>query len=125
MGHTHQELHIRPIPSPDEMQQYEIIQHGFADRLLKMAEKEQDRRLKREDDLIVLSHRSIFTTRLGLLLGFASVIVLSGLCAYVAQLGDTKSAAAIAVATMIGLAAVFVTGKFIQSKKNPENEKES
>jgi uncharacterized membrane protein len=117
---TRQELHIRPIPSPDEMQQYEGIQQGFADRLLKMAEKEQDRRLKREDDLIELSRRSMFTTRLGLFLGFASVIALSSLCAYIAFLGDTKSAAAIATATMIGLAAVFVTGRVIQSKKNPE-----
>jgi cytochrome c biogenesis protein CcdA len=82
-----------------------------------MAEKEQDRRLKREDDLINLSKKSLFLTQLGLVLGFLSVIVMAGLCAYIAFLGDTKAATAMAGVVIIGLAAVFVTRRFTQQTK--------
>jgi uncharacterized membrane protein len=115
---TKQELRIAPLPEPEELQRYELVQPGFAERLLIMAEKEQDRRLKKEDAIIDLSRRSLNLTRLGLWLGFLSVVVMTGLCSYFAFLGDVKAAAWTAGAVIIGLAAVFVTGRVVLNKND-------
>lgn len=40
---TEEKITIRPLPSPEELEQYELVKPGFAERLLIMAEKEQDR----------------------------------------------------------------------------------
>ena len=119
---TKQELHIRPLPAPEELQHYEAVQPGFANRLLVMAEKEQDRRLTREDNIIKLQNKSMSITTWGLILGFFSVIVIAALCGYIAYLGDTKAAAAVASVVIATLAAVFVTRRFTQSKNSKSEE---
>ena len=39
MSHARQEISVRPLPAPEELQQYELVKPGFAERLLAMAEK--------------------------------------------------------------------------------------
>jgi uncharacterized membrane protein len=117
---TKQEFRSGPLPAPEELERYENIAPGFAERLLLMAEKEQDKRLDREDRIINLSVRSINNTRIGLFLGFLSVIIMVSLCGYFAFLGDTKSGAWTAGAVIIGLAGVFVLGRKVHN--NQENK---
>ena len=119
---TKQEIHVRPLPPPEELKNYELVKQGFAERLLAMAEKEQDRRLNRQDKLIDLSRKSLFLTQLGLILGFMSVIVMALLCGYFAFLGDIRAAAWMASVVIVALAAVFVTRKFIQTKISKSEE---
>jgi uncharacterized membrane protein len=117
---TKQEFRSGPLPAPEELERYENIAPGFAERLLVMAEKEQDKRLDRENQIINLSVRSINNTRIGLFFGFFSVIIMVSLCGFFAYLGDIKSGAWTAGAVIIGLAGVFVLGRKIQN--NQENK---
>jgi uncharacterized membrane protein len=43
-----------PIPSPDVLRQYDAINPGLADRLVRMAEHEADHRRKMEAEVIAL-----------------------------------------------------------------------
>ena len=89
-----------------------------------MAEKEQDRRLTRQDKMIELTRKSLSLTQLGLILGFLSVVVMASLCGYFAFLGDIKAAAWMASAVIVALAAVFVTRRFVQNKSSKSEDEE-
>ena len=55
--------HTQAYPEPSILAEYEKVKEGFADRLIKMAEKEQDARILREDRKISLFHKRENTTR--------------------------------------------------------------
>jgi len=43
---VYQKIHLGPLPSPETLERYEKICQGAADRIITMAEKEQDYRHK-------------------------------------------------------------------------------
>jgi uncharacterized membrane protein len=113
----------RPLLPANELAEYENVKEGFAERLFQMAEKEQNARLERENSFIRLSQKSLSLSLWGMVFGLLSVIIIAGLCAYIAQLGDAKAASAIAVAVIVGLAGVFVSREYLR-KKSEEKEEE-
>jgi uncharacterized membrane protein len=118
---SQQKLYQGPIPEPDELQKYEDIQPGFAERLLQMAEKEQQHRHQKENNLIVTSdlqhQRDNNTFRFGQICALIAVALVVGLCVYSFYLGNAEQAKTIAVSVIIGLAGVFALRKLVPGSK--------
>ena len=49
---THTQVSVSPLPSPNDLERYEVINPGFANRLMQMAEKEQEHRMNTQLFLI-------------------------------------------------------------------------
>lgn len=120
------ELFVGPLPNPDALQKYEEVYPGIAERILKMAEIEQAERHAQKRELIELERKNQralnFNVRLGLFLAFGSVLVSTGMCAYFAYLGNIEAAADAAKWVIASLAAVFITGRFTQSRQAKEEK---
>lgn len=99
------------LPSPEILFQYEKVQPGFADRLLTITEKEQNKRLEREDRKLDLDEKEINSKRLQTFTGFLGICVVIGFCSYLASLGEAVVAGTVASTVLIGLAYVFVSGR--------------
>lgn len=102
-----------PIPRPEHFAQYEQTLPGAADRILTMAEKEQEHRHREEDNNYTLDGRKIFVSFVLMVL-----LILSGIVMVVL---DAYSVACI----IFGTTAVAVLGAFavgIKVKKNSPQE---
>jgi uncharacterized membrane protein len=113
--------HTQAYPEPSILAEYEKVKEGFADRLIKMAEKEQDARILREDRKISLFHKRENTTRWGLVIGLLAVLPIYGISIYTISIGEATIGASILIgSTIANLAGVFVirkTGLFDDKKE--------
>lgn len=121
-----QEFYQGPVPKPEDLQKYEQIQQGFANRLLTMAEKEQEERIKLNNKIIeentkinILNDNS---RKRGQLFAFLSIIAISFLCAYCVYNGSSIDARYIAIGTIVGVVGLFITGKFIDTSRSKLNQ---
>lgn len=94
---TSAELHAGPLPHPDSYERYATIIPDGANRIMRMAEKEQAHRHRMEP----LGTISAFVLSLAFLL-VGGFLVLRG---------HDGAGATIITLTVVGLAAVFITGK--------------
>ncbi|MEA5260083.1 DUF2335 domain-containing protein [Arcicella aquatica] len=106
------------LPSPEILLQYEKVQPGFAERLLTITEKEQNKRLAREDRKQILEEKELNTERLQIIVGFLGICVVIGFCSYLAYLQQAIVAGSVASSVLIGLAYVFVSRRFPKTNKN-------
>ncbi|MEY4906010.1 MAG: hypothetical protein RLZZ292_3825, partial [Bacteroidota bacterium] len=124
-----QEIHIGPIPSPDTLRQYEELHPGLAERFMQMAENEQKKRHDNDTEIIQLERERMQTEKeigikninniaRGQWMSIFSVILIVGLCAYMAYLGDTNNAKNIALGVIVALAGVFVLQKTTAKKED-------
>ena len=97
--------HSGPLPRPSDMTQYEAIKPGFAERIMRLAEKEQDHRHAFTDGLV---KRDYSLKTVGQYFAMASVLVFLGFAAYLGFLGDTRSAAFVATVA-VGVVGIFIT----------------
>ncbi len=123
---TETSVSFSPLPPAQELEALERIQPGIAHRILQLAENEQAMRHEQKRALMELekkNQRSLnFNVRLGLVLGFGSVLVSTGMCVYFAHLGNIEAAADAAKWVIASLAAVFITGRIVQGKQTKEKE---
>lgn len=122
-------VHRGPIPSAEELDHLEQVLPGSANRCFEMAEREQSHRHS-IDDKIVTREFSLRTR--GQNLALVGLIGLLAVVCFLAYLDDTVSAAALGSATIVGVVAVFVTGRSYDVKeaaaaqpdqKGPEQKK--
>lgn len=118
----HQQLFSGPLPPPDDLEKYEKISPGFADRIVQMAEKEADHRrnvdminLGLDKELLAAHSR---TTFIGQLFGLGIGVLALLTCAYLIINGHEVSGALIGTTGITGLVAVFVIGR--RKKPAPE-----
>jgi uncharacterized membrane protein len=121
--------HRGPIPSAEELEHLEQVLPGSANRCFEMAEREQAHRHTVEKTIV---DREFTLRGRGQWLAIAGLILLLLVVGYLASEGDTVSAAALGSATIIGVVAIFVTGRRYDAKENggsskpdPEPEPES
>lgn len=125
---AHQVETSGPLPDPQMLAQYEQVKAGFAERLIVMAEKEQNERLKNQQLIIQIEQDANKALNKNIQRGqiFALIAVFSmiGYCSYLAFLGDTEASADAAKYIIIGLAAVFITGRVASEiiKKEPSTK---
>jgi uncharacterized membrane protein len=110
------------LPSPEILLQYEKVQPGFAERLLTITEKEQNKRLDREDRKLDLDEKELNTKRLQLVTGFMGIGLVIGFCSYLASLGEAVVAGTVASTVLIGLAYVFVSGRHPKANSIEESK---
>lgn len=123
VGFEMSQMSVQPLHSPDLLKKYDEIDPGFAERVLRLAEKEQDERHHTNRLLIDLEARNTRSLNWNIIRGqflaFGSVVVVSLLCAYFAYLGNIEAAASTAKVVIVALAAVFITGRyFVQKSKS-------
>lgn len=105
-----------PIPSPDILSKYDALMPGLADRIVTMAEVEVSQRHKVEWECLVLNREALHVEagerRIGQILGFS--IGMASLAVSIVSLFMRYEIAAsiIGGTTVVGLVAVFVTGRF-------------
>lgn len=107
-------MYSGPLPDPDTMLRYKQVQDDAADRIIKMAEKEQAHRHSTD-------HKRLDNDRkakaLGQILGIASVVMVLALSAWLGYCGHPASAATVATGVTASLAAVFVFGQKYKTKQ--------
>lgn len=112
-----QSLHSGPIPSPDSLGKYNSIIPNGADRIMKMAERQQEHRMKIEDKVITSqSKQSILGQIFGLFIGVLGIAggVILGIY------GNPYVGGVIGGGTVVSLVTVFVLGKKYQKKNTEE-----
>lgn len=98
-----------PLPPPEVIEKYDTIVPGSAERIITMAEKEQEHRHKSESGIL---KAEILLNTFGLLFGF--FVAIAGICvgAYIALKG-----AEIAGSVIGGVPLVALVGLFVQRNK--------
>ncbi|WP_156358365.1 DUF2335 domain-containing protein [Sphingobium sp. Leaf26] len=85
-------VHSGPLPAPETYAQYEAVHAGAAERILKMAEKEQDHRHGSENKIIFHEYGIRYVAQFGAIF---ALILLCSLVAYCAFVGEPITAAVI------------------------------
>ncbi|MEM9452478.1 MAG: DUF2335 domain-containing protein [Cyanobacteria bacterium P01_E01_bin.6] len=109
-----------PIPSPETLYGYDRVEPGAANRILKMAEKEQSHRHSMQKQMLTIHAKDIEDGRqekklgqiFGLTIGIVSILAGS----LVAYSGKQIAGAVIGTGGVAGLVSVFVRGKREETK---------
>lgn len=104
-----------PIPHPDILSGYETVKEGLAERIVRMAEKEQEARHRYQ---ITVIEGPINATSRGQWMGFIIAILFLGASIFLAVKGLVWLAAVISSGTLVGLVTVFVTQKPAKSSND-------
>ncbi len=109
--------HAGPLPDPATIERYEQIHPGYAERILVMAEKEQDNRHKNDQTLLSQAEkqsvRNNVTFRIGQFLAFLSVLSVVSLCIFLINNNAVNEAALVAGTVIVALATAFVVNNKI------------
>ncbi len=100
--------HSGYLPDPLSLSAYDELIPDGADRIMKMAEKQQEHRMKIESTAI---GRQTFQSFMGQLFGFFMGLAGIGSGTFLAYNGFTTVGAVIAGGTVVSLVSVFVIGK--------------
>lgn len=107
------EMWSGPLPPPERLAEYDHIQPGLADRLVTMAEKQQDHRQQLENHAIRSQLRqSALGQWFALILGLAAISA----AAWLGLSDHVTVACTIAGPTIIALAIAFLKGKESEKK---------
>ena len=104
---AHGAMWAGPIPPPELLAEYDQVIPNGAERILSMAEKQSDHRMRMEVAEVSSEHT---LAQRGLWIGMTVVFAVLVLTGYLAYLGATTAAAVVASTDVVGLAAVFVYG---------------
>ena len=116
------ELYSGPIPPPEALARYEEIQPGAADRILKMAEKQQEHRMALETKAI---GGQVDQSKRGQIFGFIAIFVCIAVAVFFAiYCGITTFAASFLTVTMVILVGLFITGKNVMKKDLSKKSKD-
>lgn len=111
--------HSGPLPDAETLTQYDSVIPNGADRIMTMAEKQQDHRIDLEK-LAVSSQLS--QSRTGQIFGFIISLVIIACGTYLAMNGHEKTGMVLIGTTLVALAGIFVLGKFTKSKSTKSED---
>lgn len=116
------EMYSGPIPPPEALARYEEIQSGAADRIIKMAEKQQEHRMSLETKAI---GGQIDQSKRGQIFGFIVILLCISVAVFFAvAFGMTTFAEIFLTVTMVILVTLFITGKNVMRKDLKEKSKD-
>lgn len=115
VSHTAVQQWSGPIPAPDSLAKYETIIPGSAERILVMAEKEQNHRHEIEEKT---AKRQSGLAMISTVFAFISVLALISLVAYAISRGNYNTALAAVISAIAAVAGVFGLGKLFRAKEN-------
>ena len=109
--------HSGPLPDAETLIKYNSVIPKGADRIMKMAENQQNHRISIESSLVSSqSSQSKLGQIFGLIIGLAGI----GCGTYLASIGQDVVGSIIAGGTVVSLVSVFVLGKKAQKKKSED-----
>ena len=118
----HSESFSGPIPPPSILKEYEEMQPGAADRILKMAENQAEHRMELEKKAI---GGQIKQSSRGQIFGLIIIILLIiAAFAFAYFFGMTEFAAKFLSWTMVIIVGIFVSGKVLTFKDLKEKSKD-
>lgn len=103
-----------PLPPADQVEAYERVLPGSFNRLLSMAERQQDHRIDLEK---TVASGSIARARHGMYLGFALAVIVLAIGAAAIFTGHQTAGLAGIIAPAAVLAAVFAVGRIDQRRE--------
>lgn len=109
-----------PLPPPEILAGYEEISPGFADRIMAMAEKQQEHRIRLETSMV---RRQLNQKSFGQLIGFVITIVILSAVVYLAIEGHDWLAGILGTTTLLGIGHIFVLG--VRASNNKPVKKNS
>jgi uncharacterized membrane protein len=109
-----------PVPDPESLQKYEAIQAGFANRLITMAEKEQEARHSFINNGMKHEFRYNYIS-----ITIAFIITIAGLsvCAYGYSLGYATESTALISVGIVSIVGAFMWNKKKQPKQEDQEKK--
>ena len=117
-------MHQGPLPPPEVLDRYEATNPGFANRLLLLAENQQQHRHAIEAEAnkanIALAHRTLDEQRLGQVLAFILALILIGSSVFLAVSGFEPLAAVLGGTTLVGAIALFLRKKAAKEDKESQ-----
>ena len=111
------ELLSGPLPHPNLMAAYERSVPGSAERIIRMAEKEQEAVVAMEKGNLDLEKRRQSNERLGQLGAILTTIFLGGTAAYLALHGAKEVAIILAGSPLVSIVLAFLGQRHISRKK--------
>lgn len=111
-----QESFSGPIPHPELLQKYENIQSGFAERIVGMAERQLNHRIKCENEIV---EGSVDESRRGQNYGFVVALLFLGAAVFLGYSGHDWLAGGLGGGTLVSLVTIFVANK---PKKSTDND---
>jgi uncharacterized membrane protein len=111
-----------PYPPPDLLRGYEDVLPGSANRIISMAERQQDHRHELEKTTVVGASKRAWW---GLWLGFAISVIVLVLGTVTILLGYPWAGGTVMGVDVVALAGVFVVGQRQQSKERIEKNAQS
>ena len=111
--HTLIKSHSGPLPAAETLQEYENTMSGAANRVFLMAEKEQDDRIGKGNTII---RRQLNQSSTGQWMAFILALLFLGAGVFLGYNGHDWLAGTIVGTTLLGLVAVFITGKYKEEK---------
>ena len=107
-----QNLHIGPLPPPESLRAYESLLKGLAERIVVMAEAEQNARFRAEDhrheEAMQTTQAAAASERRGQFCAILSVAVLTGGAVACAVMGAPSIGVTLAGVTLAGVVASFL-----------------
>ena len=97
-----------PLPTPDILPGYDEVLPGAAERIMRMAEKEQAGALEFGG---IAVRAAVADNRRGQVFGFLVALAAFGTASYLGYLGHGTAAAIVGGGTVVALVTVFVTGR--------------
>lgn len=108
-----QKSHSGPLPDADTLIKYNTVIPNGADRIMKMAENQQNHRMALESSVIKSQNNQ---SKLGQIFGLIIGLVGIGCGTFLAYNGEPTVGGIIAGGTVVSLVSVFVIGKTLQRK---------
>ena len=102
------QLFSGPLPPPEILHGYDDIHPGAADRIIRMAEKEQQ---NAQDARMLAIRKEAADTRRGQIIGGIVSVSAFLTAAFLGYHGHPYAASIVGGATVVGLVTVFVTGR--------------
>ncbi len=118
---THLSSFTGPIPPPEVLQGYENVKQGFADRILTMAEKQQDHRISSESKMI---KESANETSRGQWFGFIIAISFLVGAVILGLTGHEWLGGVIGGGTLVSLVTVFLTNRPAKKSEDVDDSKQ-
>ena len=120
-----QESFSGPIPHPKIVEGYKNLIPNAPERILTMAEKEQQHRIEVENEMLSQNKTNIRNSKnanlISQIFAFILILILIGAGTTLTLLGHHAVGITIFGTTILGIAGVFVTGKL--SQRSPDNKK--
>jgi uncharacterized membrane protein len=116
---TLHKTHIGPLPDPETLTQYSAIIPNGAERIMQMAEKQLDHRMKMETKVV---GGQMLQSNIGQILAFLIGIAALSASTYCIVTGHELSGSIIGIGGLTGLVTAFIKGRSSQ-ERNIEEKK--